>query len=240
MCRADVFCLRGEAMNILVSIKSLTKFEWALWICSVLTVVTAFVFSGDVLNLVASLIGVTALIFVAKGMVLGQVLTVVFSIFYGVISYELRYYGEMITYLGMTAPIALAAVFSWLRHPYKETAQVEVNRLSAGQKTALGIGAAVVTVVFYFILKAMGNSSLIPSTVSVTTSFLASALTFFRSPYYALGYSANDVVLIVLWVIASVEDISYLPMAFCFVAFLANDLYGFFNWKRIEKSQQKY
>lgn len=240
MCRADVFCLRGEAMNILVSIKSLTKFEWALWICSVLTVVTAFVFSGDVLNLVASLIGVTALIFVAKGMVLGQVLTVVFSIFYGVISYELRYYGEMITYLGMTAPIALAAVFSWLRHPYKETAQVEVNRLSAGQKAALGIGAAVVTVVFYFILKAMGNSSLIPSTVSVTTSFLASALTFFRSPYYALGYSANDVVLIVLWVIASVEDISYLPMAFCFAAFLANDLYGFFNWKRIEKSQQKY
>lgn len=240
MCRADVFCLRGEAMNILVSIKSLTKFEWALWICSVLTVVTAFVFSGDVLNLAASLIGVTALIFVAKGMVLGQVLTVVFSIFYGVISYELRYYGEMITYLGMTAPIALAAVFSWLRHPYKETAQVEVNRLSAGQKAALGIGAAVVTVVFYFVLKALGNSSLIPSTVSVTTSFLASALTFFRSPYYALGYSANDVVLIVLWVIASVEDISYLPMAFCFVAFLANDLYGFFNWKRIEKSQQKY
>lgn len=239
MCRAGVFCFEEIFMNILGSIKSLTKFEWALWICSVLTVVTAFVFSGDVLNLVASLIGVTALIFVAKGLVLGQVLTVVFSIFYGIISFELRYYGEMITYLGMTAPIALAAVFSWLRHPFKETAQVEVSRLSAKQKAVLGIGAAVVTVAFYFILKAMGNSSLIPSTVSVTTSFLASGLTFFRSPYYALGYSANDVVLIVLWVIASMEDISYLPMVFCFVAFLANDLYGFFNWKRIEKTQQK-
>ncbi len=227
-------------MNIIKAIKSLTGFEWVLWICSVVTVVAAFVFSGDVLNLVASLIGVTALIFVAKGLVLGQVLTVVFSIFYGIISFELRYYGEMITYLGMTAPIALAAAFSWLRHPYKETAQVEVNRLSSKQKVALGAGAAVVTVVFYFILRAMGNSSLIPSTVSVTTSFLASGLTFFRSPYYALGYSANDVVLIVLWVIASVEDISYLPMAFCFVAFLANDLYGFFNWKRIEKSQRNY
>lgn len=226
-------------MNILGSIKSLTKFEWVLWICSVLTVVTAFIFSGDVLNLVASLIGVTALIFVAKGLVLGQVLTVVFSIFYGIISFELRYYGEMITYLGMTAPIALAAVFSWLRHPYKDTAQVEVSRISSKQKAMLGIGAAIVTVGFYFILKAMGNSSIVPSTISVTTSFMASALTFLRSPYYALGYSANDVVLIVLWVIATMEDISYLPMVFCFIAFLANDLYGFFNWKRIEKSQQK-
>ncbi len=226
-------------MNILGSIKSLTKFERTLWICSVLTVVTAFIFSGDVLNLVASLIGVTALIFVAKGLVLGQVLTVVFSIFYGIISFEFRYYGEMITYLGMTAPIALAAVFSWLKHPFKETEQVEVNRLSSKQKVGLGVGAIIVTAVFYFILKAMGTGSLIPSTVSVTTSFLASGLTFFRNPYYALGYSANDIVLIILWVIASAEDISYLPMVFCFVAFLANDLYGFFNWKRIEKSQQK-
>ena len=224
-------------MNIIRSIKSLTKFEWALWICSVLTVVTAFVFSGDVLNLIASLIGVTALIFVAKGQVIGQVLTVVFSIFYGVISFRFRYYGEMITYLGMTAPIAVAAVFSWLRHPFKETAQVEVSRLSKKQKVVLGCGAVTVTVAFYFILKALGNNSLLPSTVSVTTSFLASGLTFFRSPYYAIGYSANDIVLIILWVIASVEDISFLPMVFCFVAFLANDLYGFLNWKRIEKVQ---
>ena len=225
-------------MNILGSIKSLTRFEWALWACSVLTVTVAFVFSGDVLNFAASIIGVTALIFVAKGLVLGQVLTVVFSVFYGIISFKFRYYGEMITYLGMTAPIALAAVFSWLRHPFKETAQVEVNRLSKKQKIVLGIGAAAVTFAFYFILRAMGNNSLVPSTVSVTTSFLASGLTLFRSPYYALGYSANDIVLIVLWVLASFEDISYLPMVFCFVAFLANDLYGFFNWKKIEKSQQ--
>lgn len=225
-------------MNILGSIKSFTRFEWTLWACSVLIVTVAFVFSGDVLNFAASIIGVTALIFVAKGLVLGQVLTVVFSVFYGIISFKFRYYGEMITYLGMTAPIALAAVFSWLRHPFKETAQVEVNRLSKKQKIVLGIGAAAVTFAFYFILRAMGNNSLVPSTVSVTTSFLASGLTLFRSPYYALGYSANDIVLIVLWVLASVEDISYLPMVFCFVAFLANDLYGFFNWKKIEKSQQ--
>lgn len=225
-------------MKILESIKSLTKFEWTLWICSVVTVTVSFVLSSaDVLNLIASLIGVTALIFVAKGNVLGQFLTVVFAVFYGVISYEFRYFGEMITYLGMTAPIALMAMFSWLKHPYKETAEVEVNRLSKVQKMVLIAGATVTTAVFWFVLKALGNNSLLPSTLSVSTSFLASGLTFFRSPYYALAYSANDVVLIVLWIIASREDISYLPMVFCFAAFLANDLYGFLNWKRMEKSQ---
>ncbi len=225
-------------MKILESVKSLTKFEWALWLCSVLTVTASFAFSSaDVLNLIASLIGVTALIFVAKGNVIGQILTVVFAVFYGIISYRFRYFGEMITYLGMTAPIALMAVFSWLRHPYKETAEVEVNCLSKMQKTVLVAGAAVTTAAFWFVLKALGNNSLVASTLSVTTSFLASGLTFFRSPYYALAYSANDAVLIVLWVIASRADISYLPMVFCFAAFLVNDLYGFFNWKRMEKNQ---
>lgn len=66
------------------------------------------------LTLAASLVGVTALIFVSKGDVTGQVLTVVFSILYAVISYTFQYYGEMITYLGMTMPIAIMSVVSWL------------------------------------------------------------------------------------------------------------------------------
>jgi nicotinamide riboside transporter PnuC len=103
---------------------------------------------------------------------------------------------------------------------------------------ALTVSTVLVTAAFYFILGALGNASLFFSTLSVTTSFLASALTYFRSPYYALAYAANDVVLIVLWIIAAVGDLSYLSMVLCFVMFLANDLYGFFNWRRMEKMQK--
>ena len=65
---------------------------------------------------------------------------------------------------------------------------------------------AAVTAGFYFILRALGTANLLPSTVSVTTSFLAVYLTFHRSPLYALGYAANDVVLIVLWLLAARAD----------------------------------
>jgi len=96
-----------------------------------------------------------------------------------------------------------------------------------------------VTMVFYFILKALGNASLFVSTLSVTTSFIASYLTWRRSPWYALGYSANDVILIILWIQAARTDVSSLPMVFCFIMFLANDLYGFYNWRRMKKQQKK-
>ena len=219
----------------------LNTFERCLWgisVCSIL--ISYLIFKGtDFLTLTASLIGVTALIFVAKGFVIGQILTVIFSVFYGVISYFFEYYGEMITYLGMTTPIAIMAIISWLKHPYKDSGEVSVHKLTKNQFLIMIFSAIGITVIFYFILKALGNSNLIFSTVSVTTSFIASYLTFFRSPYYALGYAANDVVLIILWILATVEDFSYFPMIICFVLFLVNDTYGLINWLNMEKRQNK-
>lgn len=227
-------------MNIIESIKNLSKFEWLLWAGSVILVTASF-FVGteqDILSLVASLIGVTALIFVSKGDVLGQIITVVFAVFYGIISFKQKYYGEMITYLGMTAPIAIISVISWIKNPYSKH-QVRVSKMTKTKWLILLIITSIVTVAFYFILKALGNASLVVSTLSIFTSFLAASLTTLRSEYYAIAYSANDIVLIILWTIATIDNIEYLPMVMCFAVFLANDIYGYVNWRKIRKQQSK-
>ena len=226
-------------MNLSNPFKKLTHFELGLWFTSVIVTVISFLVSGggDILTLIASLIGVTALIFLAKGYVIGQVLCIIFAIFYGIISFYFKYYGEMLTYLCMTTPVAFASLISWIRHPYKDSEEVEVSRITKRHKVLLVVYTILVTVIFYFILSALDNANLFFSVISVSTSFVASYLTYLRSPYYALGYAANDIVLIILWVLASVENISYIPMVMCFVMFLANDLYGFYNWKRIQIRQ---
>lgn len=218
---------------------SLSRFEWALWGLSLLvTGGTFLVFeSGDALSLAAPLVGVSALIFVGKGHALGQLLTIVFAVLYGVISLRVQYYGEMITYLGMTAPMALLALITWLRHPYEDTQEVAVHRMTRRETAAMLLLTVLATVIFYFILRALGNAALAVSTLSVTTSFLASYLTAKRSPWYALAYAMNNLVLIVLWIISSLTDISGTAMVACFVMFFVNDIYGFINWRRMEKRQ---
>ena len=229
-------------MKISKAFNYFTLFEKLLWLLSVAAVVISYIIFSDSnpLSLVASLIGVTFLIFNAKGNPLGQFLTIVFSVLYGIISYSFAYYGEMITYLGMTAPMALLALISWLRHPYKgEKSQVEVNSISKKEICFMFLLTAVVTVIFYFILDALNTANMIPSTISVTTSFLAVYLTFRRSPYFALAYASNDLVLIVLWATASMQDKKYISVLVCFIVFFANDMYGFINWKRMKKRQSK-
>ena len=219
-----------------------SKAEWILWISSLLLIlISFFLFSNDgCLTLVASLIGVTSLLFCAKGNPVGQALMIIFSILYGIISYSFAYYGEMITYLGMTAPMALFSLIAWLIHPYKgNRAEVAVNRLRLREVPLLLALTAIVTVGFYFILSAFNTVNIIPGTLSVATSFAAVYLTFRRCPYFALVYAANDVILVVLWTLAALYDISYLSVIICFAVFFVNDLYGFVNWRRMERRQRK-
>lgn len=218
-----------------------TKGEIALWCMSTAPIVVSFfIFDREnYLTLIASLIGVTSLIFNAKGNPFGQFLMVIFSLLYGIISFTFAYYGEMITYLGMTAPMAVFALISWLKNPYNgNRAEVKVNRLKYKEIIFMLLLTAVITIIFYFILAAFHTANLIPSTLSVTTSFLAVYLTFRRSAFYAIGYAANDVVLIILWILATISNIAYLSVAICFVVFLVNDIYGFINWSRIQKRQE--
>lgn len=214
--------------------------EWVLWLVSVVAIVLSFVLfgCGDYLTLVASLIGVTSLIFNAKGNPVGQALMVAFSIMYAIVSLTFRYYGEMLTYLGMTMPMSVIALVSWLKHPYKgNKSQVEVNVISAKEWLFMFGLTAVVTFGFYFVLDAFDTANIVPSTISVATSFVAVYLTFRRSHFYALGYAANDIVLIVLWTMASLQNAVYWSVVVCFVAFLINDLYGFLSWQKMKKRQ---
>lgn len=214
--------------------------ELLLWSGSAAIIVLSFALFDRTnwLTLLASLVGVTSLIFNAKGNPAGQALMVLFSLLYGIISYTFSYYGEMLTYLGMTMPMALFALISWLRHPYNGSRrEVRVNRISRREALWMGAASLVVTAGFGVLLAYFRTANLAPSTLSVTTSFLAVYLTFRRSPWFALAYAANDVVLILLWILASLEDPRYLSVVVCFAAFLVNDLYGFARWQAMEKRQ---
>ena len=219
-----------------------THAEWTLWITSLLLITISFViFDGEsYLSFIASLLGTTALIFCAKGNPTGQIIIIIFSALYAYISYTFSYYGEMITYLGMSGPMAVYAFITWIKNPYNgNRSEVKINKLSRLEIFFMFMLSVMVTLIFYFILKYFDTANLIPSTLSVTTSFIAVYLTARRSPLYAIAYAFNDIVLIVLWLLASLSDRSYVSVLVCFIVFLANDIYSYLNWRRMERIQIK-
>ena len=59
--------------------------------------------------------------------------------------------------------------------------------------------------------------------------------------YFILEHfdTANDIVLINLWILASIYDIRYISVVVCFVAFLFNDVYGFISWQKMKNRQSE-
>lgn len=220
--------------------RGLSRRDWALWLTSLTVVIITNLLSGQVhpATVLGTIVGVTALIFMARGDVWGQILTIVFALLYGVTSWQFRYWGEMITYLGMSLPMAALAAVAWLRNPYQEgEPEVAIHRLSRLEWCWGCILAVGTTVLFGYLLHLLDTPNLFWSTLSVTTSFFAAYLTWRRASWYAIAYAANDVVLIVLWILAALEDITFAPMIACFAMFLINDLYAFVCWKKREHDQ---
>ena len=111
--------------------------ELIIWLSSILLIVFSFVLfdKENYLMLIGSILGVTSLIFNAKGNPIGQILMVIFSIFYGIISYSFAYYGEMISYLLMTLPMSIIALISWLKNPYKDKkSEVKIKQINKKKK----------------------------------------------------------------------------------------------------------
>lgn len=219
---------------------TLSKKELALWLLSISIVGLSNILSGDfnLLTLAAALVGVTAVLFQAKGNIWGQILVTAFALFYGLISWQFRYWGELLTYVGMSLPMALWATYTWATHPSETNAdEVEIRRLNRSHYGILILSGAAVTYGFYLLLSYLDTPNLLFSTISITTSFYAAALTMLRSSYYAFWYALNDLVLIILWVLATLTDPVYLPMVVNFMVFFLNDIYGFYSWKRREKTQ---
>lgn len=221
--------------------KLLTRGEWVLWICSLIVVSMGNILSGELspIPLMATLIGATALVFLARGDVWGQILSVVFSVLYGITAWTCRYWGEMITYLGMTLPMATLAVISWMKNPFSgnDHSEVAIQKLHRRHVIHMVLITTTVTLVLGYILYLLDTPNLGWSILSVTTSFLAAYLTWQRSSWYALAFALNDIVLIILWTLMSMSDLTYLPMVANFLCFFVNDMYGFVSWRKREVKQ---
>lgn len=134
-------------------LKTLTKKEWLLWLASLAAVIISNLATNDLdlLTLISALLGVTSLIFAAKGSVWAQFLMIVFCILYGIISFRFHYWGEMITYLGMTLPMAVWSAITWLQNPSEENEnEVAIQTLNKKHIIGLIISTIIVTSIFYY------------------------------------------------------------------------------------------
>lgn len=204
------------------------------------SILSSVLFNGTIIDtLYTSLYLITALL-MSKGKVECYFVGFVSVFFYGIISYNQGYYGELIITAFLTFPIMIIGIISWLRHQDKEEDTVIISSLSKKEISIALLSQLVLFWAYYFLLKVFNTDLLVISSLSVVTSVLASYFEARRSEWSLFCYIANDLVIITLWLIpilnGQTELISVLvgPMLL-----LINDIYGSYNWRRLKKAQRE-
>ena len=215
------------------------KFELTFLICGLIASITSsIIFKGTIIDtLYTSLYLITALL-MSKGKVECYFVGFISVFFYGIVSYNQGYYGELIITAFLTFPIMIIGIVSWLRHQDKEEDTVIISSLSKKEIVIAFFSQLVLFWAYYFLLKAFNTDLLVISSISVLTSVLASYFEARRSELSLFCYIANDLVIITLWIIPIINGQTQLISVIVEpVLLLINDIYGSYNWKRLKKNQ---
>lgn len=217
-----------------------TKFELGLLIIGLsISIFSSIIFNGNVIDtLYTSSYLITALL-MAKGKVECYLVGFVSIFFYGIVSYNQGYYGELLITAFLTFPIMIIGIRSWLKHQDEKDDVVMINSLSKPEIVISFASQLLLFWLYYFILKFFNTDLLIISSLSVVTSVLASYFEARRSELSLYCYVANDFVIITLWIIPIIGgDTELVPVLVGPLLLLVNDIYGSINWSRMKRRQK--
>lgn len=218
-----------------------TKFELSFLIIGILTsILSSVIFNGTIIDtLYTSSYLITALL-MAKGKVECYFVGFVSVFFYGIVSYNQGYYGELLITIFLTFPIMIIGIISWLRHQDKEDDVVIISSLPKKEIIIALSSQLILFWIYYFILKIFNTDLLIISSLSVVTSVLASYFEARRSEWSLFCYIANDIVIITLWLIPIISgQIELISVLVGPILLFINDIYGCYNWKKLKEQQKE-
>lgn len=220
--------------------KKFTLFEKLLLVISIIVLLaTGIIFNSSIVTIICTVLFVLAIMLIAKGNYLGQIIGIVVTILYSYISYKNRYYGEIIINIGIVLPLYILGIISWIKHENKETKTVKINQIRFKEWLIALVLLVGVYFGIYYLLKSQNTNLLIVSTLSVVASLFGMYLNVRRSSYSFLLFIINDIILIFLWGIPSFNgDYTLVPLFINPIINLFNDSYGLYNWKKNEKLQK--
>ena len=221
-------------------LKGWNLFEKILLFGSILFIsLTGLVFHADLLATLCSILGVITVLLLAKGNNYVNVLGVLISILYSIVSYRNKYYGEILIYIFLMMPMYTIGIFTWLRHKNKDTDSVEINTISKREWILTLLVSCIIFVGIYNLLKAFNTNALYLSSISVLFNLYAIYLQVRRSRFSFCFYLVTDILLLALWIIPVINgNYVFIPLILNPIINFISDSYGLYNWRRTEYIQR--
>ncbi len=187
------------------------------------------------MSLTAALTGVWCVILTGKGKRSSFIFGVINVVFYALVAYEAKYYGEVMLNVLYYFPMNFVGWFAWKKHMNDDTGEVVKTRMPF--KKGLIVYALTAAAIFGYglVLQAMGGALPFIDSMSTVISVVAQVLSIKRLMEQWVLWIVVDVVTVIMWAVNFAnggESIATLAM---WSVYLLNAFIMFFRWYRESK-----
>jgi len=218
--------------------KDWNNFE-KIWLITftIINIYLFFVWHDTVIGLIASITGMLCVVLTAKAKISSFYYGLINIFAYSYVAYQSRYYGDVMLNMLYFLPMTFVGIYYWKKNSKKEDKGIVRVRSQNWKQRIMWFSISIVALIDYgLILKIIrGTLPFIDSTTTVF-SIIATIMLNKRLTEQWFYWIMVDVLSLVMWIyifMTSGGDISMLVM---WSAFLVNAIYGYINWRRMEKN----
>lgn len=178
----------------------------------------------------------------ARGKMLGVLISIISASLYVVVSFFAKVYGEVIINVLLYIPLDVIALITFKRNKNNNTQELDVRKLNA-KKWLITTGLTILLTAAIFVVLYFIPGQVYPLLNSISISLFLFAL-FLRNLRFMEFWWFNllgNLVSIIMWIVISTsaaEMLFSLPFTLSSLAALLNNIYGIVMWQKIYRKEK--
>ena len=216
-----------------------TKFEKLWFIIATVVIVGLSVYWKDSwISFTAAISGVWCVILTGKGKRSSFVLGFINVIFYSIISFKAKYYGEVMLNIIYYLPTNFIGWFTWGKYINNENGEVIKRRLSLKKSCLIYFITLIAIVGYGFVLKKIGGNLPYIDSMSTVVSIVAQILLIKRLMEQWILWIMVDIVTIIMWAINFAHGGETIATLAMWSVYLINAFIMFYHWNKEAKKNE--
>lgn len=201
--------------------RAINGFDSILWICDI-----------------SSIFSVLNIIFNAKHTIWGLVFNFIATLFIAATDIIQHIWLNAFICIVINAPMLLYGIIRWHKNTKAENENKNLNTLSTKWKIIIWSAFALCSVGFTFLLKSLGGNLYVFDAIYSSGCVFGVILCSFAYIDQFKIFTVANVFGLIMYIMLTVQNPNNVSLIFTSVMFLVMNIVGFFNWRKIIKSQK--
>ena len=222
-------------------IRSFIKTELSGWkpvelawlaIASVVILGLSIYWKDSAMGIISALTGVWCVVLTGKGKVSNFLFGIVNVVLYAIISFQARYYGEVMLNILYYLPCSVIGLFVWGKNVDEASGEVVKRKMSVKSSVLVYSVTAAGVVGYGFILKALGGTLPFVDSMSTVLSVVAQILCLKRLAEQWILWIVIDAVTVVMWAYNYMNGGESVATLLMWIVYLLNAILMYIKWRK--------